>query len=400
MDGVSPARLVSAVLLCLSLSALLASEKLLQIAEREPLGIARDRLIVAAEINHHVANLLWLNRPYTFLRSFTSSDADNPGIKVDTIPSIPSVAETPSVADTLFNKNLNSQSPRSSLFNSNSLEDNIVGEAGSDANSKGKSEQFDNITTTTVDETPTAQSFVDETPIAQHREIASAQPYRQVSSDHPLKVYLAGDSQAYYLGLSLRQGGFREIFDVDVDNRHSTGLARPDYFNWPAYLVEKVSSATPDLIILSLGSNDWQAVSSKGQRYAAGTAGWQAEWAWRLAVTFELLADTADHVVWLGLPPSSEKTFQTGFKMMNRIAADVASEFSYVTMVDIWDVFGGDNPYRASLTPPEDLISPENMSGKPVKVRQSDGVHLNLEGSKWVADIVQKVIRHHWDVQS
>lgn len=401
VDGVRPARLVAAVLLCLCLSALLASEKLLKIAEREPLGVARDRLIVAAEINARVANLFWLNRPYTFLRSFTSSDADNPGTKIDTIPSVPSMSET------LFNKNLNSQNPRSSLFNSNLLEEDIASEAGSGLGIAGEAEQPDVITTTTlVDETLAEQQpLVDETLTAQHREISTAQPYREVSYENPLNVYLAGDSQAYYLGLSLRQGEFREILDVDVDNRHSTGLARPDYFNWPAYLVDKVSSNTPDLIILSLGSNDWQAVSSKGQRHAAGTAGWQAEWAWRLAVTFELLADTADHVMWLGLPPSSEKTFQTGFKMMNQIAADVVSEFSYVTMIDIWDVFGGDNPYRASLIPPEDLISPEDMSDKPVKVkpvkvRQSDGVHLNLEGAKWVADIVRKVIGHHWDVRS
>ena len=54
--------------LCLGMAALLVSGKIVEIADRLPLGPDRDRWLEAATETDHLANSLSLNRPYDLLR--------------------------------------------------------------------------------------------------------------------------------------------------------------------------------------------------------------------------------------------------------------------------------------------------------------------------------------------
>ena len=92
-------------------------------------------------------------------------------------------------------------------------------------------------------------------------------------------------------------------------------------------------------------------------------------------------------MIWVGLPPTRRDDFREGYALMNQLAAAEVAERDFVSMIDIWDMFGGDEPYRDAVAPPDD---PE---GRPVPVRQQDGVHLNRTGSRWVVDVISGEIQ-------
>ena len=137
----------------------------------------------------------------------------------------------------------------------------------------------------------------------------------------------------------------------------------------------------------TLGSNDWQSMTApEGHTLSRGSDEWRAEWRRRLGVAFDVLEAPHRQVIWVGLPPTRSDEFREGYAVMNQIAAAAVAERDFVTMIDIWDIFGGDEPYRDAVPPPGD---PE---GRPVDVRQQDGVHLNQTGSRWVVDLINDQI--------
>ena len=206
----------------------------------------------------------------------------------------------------------------------------------------------------------------------------------------PLRVYVAGDSQATFLGqtLTTRAG---DLFDITKADRISTSLARPDYFNWPAEVIDVVATDDPEFVVFFLGSNDWQDMrSGDDRRLVRGTEEWRKEWSWRLFITFELLVAEHRHVVWVSQPPMRDGTFNEGVLVMNEIAREVIANRDDVTMIDIWEMFGGDGEYR------ERVIGPD---GTEARARADDGVHLRRRAAGWVADLVIDTASRQWDLR-
>src|SRR3979409_2249732 len=66
--------------------------------------------------------------------------------------------------------------------------------------------------------------------------------------NHRLRVYLAGDSLAEVPGqeyLNLVTGVNSITVPNGVDKKISSGLSRPDYFDWPARILDQVKSIDP-----------------------------------------------------------------------------------------------------------------------------------------------------------
>ncbi|MEX2628243.1 MAG: hypothetical protein WD225_15260, partial [Ilumatobacteraceae bacterium] len=81
---------------------------------------------------------------------------------------------------------------------------------------------------------------------------------RKPTNDKKLRVVVVGDSLAVGLGYFADRVFRPAVVDVRKQARISTGLARPDYFDWPAQMQLIVDRYRPDLTIVMVGENDNQ----------------------------------------------------------------------------------------------------------------------------------------------
>ena len=96
------------------------------------------------------------------------------------------------------------------------------------------------------------------------------------SDENPVSILLVGDSMmGYGFGSSMMQilqGNSK--FEPERHYIGSSGLSRPDFFNWPAQLQTLVSENDFDIVIVMLGTNDSQDFRLNGTYYEYGTTDW------------------------------------------------------------------------------------------------------------------------------
>ncbi len=329
---------VIAALLSLALAGSLTTAKLVEIAERQPLGAWRDRQLTVAEGADRAANFLSLNRPYDFIQTIRGT-GESAGQTVDTIDAV--------VASTTTTRR-----PPPSTTTAAAVPD---------------------ATTTTTTTT-------------------SPYPIRVATDADPLRLLAAGDSQLEFLGQALSTEGSSRPLAVDVKFRISTGLARPDYFNWPAELLSIIEASDPEAVLLFMGANDHQDMAdSDGNRIVRDTPEWEAEWSHRLEITFDLLEADNRHVFWVTQPPMRDSGLDEAMEVLNSLSAPLIESREFVTSIDIWEMFGGDDGFSIRVDSPV---------GTSTKARVSDGVHLSRSASSWVADLVFNRLDEIWDLSS
>ena len=93
---------------------------------------------------------------------------------------------------------------------------------------------------------------------------------------HPMHLYIAGDSMMGLPGMALTNlSNKTKLIKPLLDYHISTGLVRPDAFNWPAQLQSQVKAFDPGAVVVMFGANDNQPVQTPRARStsSAATAG-------------------------------------------------------------------------------------------------------------------------------
>jgi hypothetical protein len=223
-------------------------------------------------------------------------------------------------------------------------------------------------------------------PPAKHREPVGATPKPKplFTSARPLRVWVAGDSLAQIPGDALeRVGGPIDV--VGVESRLSTGLARPDLYNWFTRIQQVPRTLHPDVAVFSFGADDAHDYMAGAHVGPFGSPSWVAEYRRRVdGVTRELIAQGI-YVVWLGLPIPDGPGFKKSFPVVNRILEGVArAHAKQAAYVDTWhllDDFHG--RYTAYL----------RVHGKLTLMRLPDGVHYTQAAGDLIAAQLVKQLR-------
>ena len=219
---------------------------------------------------------------------------------------------------------------------------------------------------------------------------AQPEPRRATRRD-PLEVWLGGDSLTSEFGPALadRLAGTRKAV-ADVEFRFSSGLARPDFFNWPARLEEIVAEHDPDAFVVMFGANDGQNIAVRGEVLTFGTPAWEQEYAQRVAAVMDILGGDGRRVYWVGQPVARAADFDAKMQVLNAVYAAQAQGRDGVTYIDTRSLFAGpDGEYAAYL---------EDDNGQSVLMRQQDGVHLTRAGGERLASVVLALLDEHWDI--
>lgn len=213
-----------------------------------------------------------------------------------------------------------------------------------------------------------------------------------ISAAHPLRVWIAGDSLAQVPGDGLERVAPRSVDVIAIESRLSTGLARPDLYNWFARLKQILNGPRPDVAVLSFGADDAHnyLAGIPGHRKVGpfGSASWKAEYRRRVDGVTRELTVAGIRTVWLGLPITDGRGFRKSFRIVNQIISTVAEKYAPMSaFVDTWKILassnGGFTPYL-------------RVHGTLTLMRLPDGVHYTAAAGDLIAQRMLKTLGTHY----
>lgn len=224
----------------------------------------------------------------------------------------------------------------------------------------------------------------------------TVKPRTTPTKDDPAEILILGDSDAGsfgpYLKTLLDQTG---IATTELDYKTSSGLARPDFFDWPAHMREIVPQVNPDIVVVTFGGNDAQGLRNVDKTWAVNhapasggdDADWKAEYGKRVGAAMDYLTEGNRTLVWVGIPNDDNPDVTARMEVQDQVVrAEAAKRKDKVTFIDTWARFSGRNGGWA-----EYVIDPRDGEGK--DVRADDGFHLNTTGAEILALDIAEVVR-------
>jgi hypothetical protein len=209
-------------------------------------------------------------------------------------------------------------------------------------------------------------------------------------------MYLAGDSLAAtpdqeFLNVVTGMGAI--AIPNGVDFRISTGISRPDVFNWPDHILSEARSQNAGAVVLTFGANDDQAIESpdgKVQRF--GTDGWVKEYRRRVGGLMDALAAQGRKVFWIGIPIVRDPARWTHYQLIDQIyRTEAAARPGKVYFLDTTPLFVGPGGGYADYLP--------DSSGRVTKVRADDGIHFERAGGRRIANALLAKLRSLYDLR-
>lgn len=208
-----------------------------------------------------------------------------------------------------------------------------------------------------------------------------------------MRLWIGGDSLAITPGQSfVNLAPSTEVIDVagnNVDGYVGTGLARPEVFNWPAHMLDAIAQDDPDVMVLTLGSNDDQVLTGDGGVGPFGSPEWITEYRRRVGGMMDVVAgDGSRTMIWVGAPiMRNEERSETRYGVINDIYREEAAKRpGRVSYVDVYDRYTVDGGYA------------DYVDG--VQVRTADGIHFSRAGGDRIAQVILDTLRGAYDLTS
>jgi lysophospholipase L1-like esterase len=198
---------------------------------------------------------------------------------------------------------------------------------------------------------------------------------------HPLRVLAVGDSVGEDLAIGLARAlSGRKSFILYADARQSTGLARPDYFDWPYQVAMDLGNFQPDVVVAAFGANDGQSFLAGGHAVRLGIPEWKRIYRQRAGRIMAEVTASGRPLIWVGMPPMGSHRLSQNMLMIDGLVRAEARRHRGVLYVDSWDLFSGSGGGYSAYLP--------SASGEQELVRTPDGIHLTAAGLFWFEGVV------------
>lgn len=219
-------------------------------------------------------------------------------------------------------------------------------------------------------------------------EPAVESPAEPVVLEEPHRVLILGDSFA--------ATGIGALLEKKLDahprvecyrkGKSSSGLARPDFFDWPDQARRQLELREPDLVVVILGGNDGQALTrhdnGEGRRVAWDHEDWAEAYRERVDDFLADLSADGRKVLWLGLPTMGLRSLEEKLVLIRGIQEDAVEAL-------------GDQGMYLDTAPfvtneQGDLLTQARVGSrnKLQNLRAKDRIHFTMAGSKLFADRV------------
>jgi hypothetical protein len=196
----------------------------------------------------------------------------------------------------------------------------------------------------------------------------------RLSDDDEPRVLVIGDS---FIRQSFGRGLERELSDAGFAvlrrGKSSSGLARPDFFDWWSEGARLVAAHDPAVIIVMMGGNDGQDLLNRNRRGRVrwGDREWEERYAARVESFLNALDAGARTVLWVELPPMRGRRFEKKVQYIRGIQREMVSRVPSARYVRTGDLLR-DSAGR--------LLRTFSRSGATsYAVHETDGVHLTTD---------------------
>ncbi|MFA5743093.1 MAG: DUF459 domain-containing protein [Candidatus Paceibacterota bacterium] len=243
----------------------------------------------------------------------------------------------------------------------------------------------------TLDPNKTDQASVAQTD--GQKEIADGQETPQSKKfEPPAKPYrflIVGDS------LVAVAGGFGDIIEQKLvafsetavlrKGKVSSGLSRPDYFDWNKEAETAILSFNPNIAIVMMGTNDAQSFEimrdGKKQAIAYGTSQWDEEYLLRAKSFINKFTNRGIILYWIGLPAMRDPAYAERIKHVselqnNAVQLDTMAKFISAEKL----MSAGGNAYQPFMADQQGIMR---------ATRNPDGIHLSYFGG---TILVEKIL--------
>ena len=169
------------------------------------------------------------------------------------------------------------------------------------------------------------------------------------SAENPARVLVMGDSDAGtfgpYLETLLDDTG---VVDSEVDYKVSSGLSRPDFFDWPAHATAKLEDVDPEIVVVTFGGNDAQGMATLAGEFptewadpVGGRDTWFPEYRRRAGEFTDLLTDGERTIIWVGIPNDNNPEVTERLAVQDEAVRAALADRPDVIFVDTWRRFSG-----------------------------------------------------------
>ncbi len=205
---------------------------------------------------------------------------------------------------------------------------------------------------------------------------------RTPTTDDPLRVYIGGDSLAGSYGFNLAtQLGKTGLIEPVYDSRPSSGLTNPDFFDWEKHSREVLSTYDPEVLFLSLGTNDASIVSTDRRNYE--------EQYGKLVENIIDIVETNERTLYFVLAPAMrDSKLNSNLQKLNQVIKSTA-EKNQAYVIDMGQILSPDNKFVSTL----------RLSGSNKTIRTADGVHITGTGGKAVSNQIYAALLNAFRIQ-
>ncbi|MDH5680722.1 MAG: DUF459 domain-containing protein [Spirochaetota bacterium] len=205
---------------------------------------------------------------------------------------------------------------------------------------------------------------------------------KDIKPSPPYKVLLIGDSnirEAVGIALEKRFMKYKDLV-VIREGVYSTGLSRPDYFDWAKKLKQFILKYQPNVVVVMMGTNDAQAMysSDKKKFIPLRSKTWDEEYKKNTIKLLKVLEKEKIFTYWIGLPVMEKAYFRRRMARVNRIQEESAKEFQNVRYIKTWNLFMQNKQIQRFL----------KYGRRYYRVRLSDGIHLSILGGRHFSQYV------------
>ncbi len=199
-----------------------------------------------------------------------------------------------------------------------------------------------------------------------------------VTDGDPVVYGIGGSTMGSVLGPMLDKVFGEHDVEFSRWGKASSGLARPDFHDWPKETPRLMEKHKPDIVIVSLGTNDYQPLWDDGNWIKQEDEKWEKVYGERVDALLNAAAgkDKQRLVIWSGPYAFEGKNANERAPIVNRIMKERVEAFAAAggkaLFHDAYAVTAKDGK------PLEKAVLPKKGS-KPVEIRSKDGIHLTTD---------------------